>query len=315
MKRLTVCPSCGGRSFRPYSFTPEGERTKSLHYSQSHCTQCDLVFSDPVAEPAELEAFYNSVYYEEIENVYHARRPDLKTLVQKRVEETARGLSGMVLPYVPSGVFFEIGTGHGAVLEAARRLGFDVAGVEPSQSAAIFGQEVLGLSKLRHGIFCAGDWPEAFCDVVYSHHVIEHVPDLNGFLQGINRILKPGGLVVVGTENHRNSWVPYRKVRSWLKGRWLPEFQTADHHTFYFSDRSLCYALEHAGFEILKVLVYSPSLEDKLAVSRFRSIFSKAFFYWLHYSEVWSGRGNRLLVWCRKPASRIKHQAACETDP
>jgi hypothetical protein len=80
--------------------------------------------------------------------------------------------------------------------------------------------------------------------------VIEHVADLHAFASGMFRILKPGGLAVVGTENHHNVWVMTRGLRSWLKGRRLPEFQTADHHTFYFSDRSLTRLLERHGFVV-----------------------------------------------------------------
>lgn len=275
-----------------------------MHFAQSRCRNCDLVFSNPVVEEQELESFYADRYYEHEEYRYNANSPDLEKLVRERARQEVEGLKNIVVPYVSSGRFFEIGAGHGSLLHAARQLGFEVAGVEPSASAVKFGQECLRLSGLRKGIFVPSNWPAASFDVVYSYHVIEHVLELWTFVQGIYRILKPGGLAVIGTENHHNTWVQYRTVRGWLKGRRLPEFQTACHHTFYFCNHSLSHVLRQHGFEIKKCLVYTHSLEEKLRTARFRSIFTKGFFYLLHYGDAWTGRGNRLLLWCSKPKAQ-----------
>ena len=300
MTTLTACPACSGTSLKPFSFTLEAERAGAIHFAQSRCRSCDLVFSNPMAEDAELEQFYRASYYEDHEAIYNAHRPDIETLIRDRATGEARGLRNSVLPHVQGGLFFEIGAGYGALLAGARELGFSVAGVEPSARAARFGREVMGLEHLRAGMFDAADWPAASCDVIYSFQVIEHVADLHAFAGGTFRMLKPGGLMVVGTENHHNVWVNIRRVRSWLKGRRLPEFQTADHHTYYFSGRSLSALLVSHGFDIVKCHVYTPSLAEKLQKARFRSPLSKLAFYAMHYADAWTGRGNRVLVWCRK---------------
>ena len=302
MRHLDSCPGCGSLRIRSYSLTVEADRKKALHYSQSYCAACDLVFSNPVADVEELRRFYSEHYYEEEDLEYNANRPDIEQLIRARAEGEKEGLKKSVLPYVSSGLFFEIGAGYGALMEGARQLGFQVAGVEASEQASRFGREVLYLKDLKHGLFNPLDWPDSFCDVIYSYHVIEHVSDLNQFVGGMFRMLKPGGLAVVGTENHHHSLVWYRRLRNWLIGRRLPEFQTADHHTFYFSDRSLCYLLTREGFRIEKCLVYTHPLKEKLAkIPPFKSVFSKMVFYALHYADVWTHSGNRLLIWCRKP--------------
>jgi 2-polyprenyl-3-methyl-5-hydroxy-6-metoxy-1,4-benzoquinol methylase len=301
MKAVVECPGCGGTSFRPFSFTIEAERGHDMHFAQTRCLDCDLVFSDPVADRDELERFYQSTYYEHLEPEYNPARPDLEEIVRARARGEAEGLRGSVLPYVTSGTFFEIGAGFGPLLDGARQLGFEVAGIEPSDQAARFGREVMGLDGLRHGLFDPSEWPASFCDVIYSYMVIEHVSDLHEFAGGMYKMLKPGGLAIVGTENHHNVWVMVRRVRSWLKGRRLPEFQTASHHTFYFSDKSLCRLLERHGLQIVRCLVYTHSLAEKRPRYHFRTWYSKLAFYAMHYADVWTGRGGRLLVWCRKP--------------
>lgn len=302
MLTLTACPACGNTSLRRFSHTVAAERNGAMHFAQSRCRGCDLVFSNPMADDAELEAYYRTTYYEDHESFYNANRPDIEQIIRDRATGEVPGLRNSVLPYVQSGLFFEIGAGYGALMAGARELGFSVAGVEPSERAARMGREVMGLENLRAGMFDAREWPAESCDVIYSFQVIEHVTNLHAFAGGTFGMLKPGGLMVVGTENHHNVWVNVRRVRSWLKGRRLPEFQTADHHTYYFSGRSLTSLLERHGFAIVKCHVYTPSLAEKLARSQFRSVASKLAFYAMHYADAWTGRGNRVLVWCRRPA-------------
>lgn len=302
MTTITICPGCGGQRFHPFSCTVEAERGHDMHFAQTRCLDCDLVFSNPMAEPAELERFYASSYYEDHEIEFNPSRPDLENVIRARGRREADGLRGSVLPYKTGGTFFEIGAGFGGMLDGARQLGFEVAGVEPSEQAARFGRDVMGLMNLRHGVFDARDWPAECCDVIYSYMVIEHVFDLHQFAQDIFTLLKPGGIAVIGTENHHNVWVVLRRLRSWLKGRALPEFQTATHHTYYFSGKSLSRLMTRHGLEIIRCWVYTPALADKLPRYRFRSWRSRLAFYALHYADVWTGRGGRVLVWCRKPA-------------
>jgi 2-polyprenyl-3-methyl-5-hydroxy-6-metoxy-1,4-benzoquinol methylase len=301
MRTLTACPSCGGDSLAPYSLTPVEERNGAMHFAQTRCRSCDLVFTNPVCDATELERFYQGEYYEDHESEFNAHDPRLEQLIRDRAVGEAHGLKSSVLPYVARGTFFEIGAGYGALLEGARSLGFSVAGVEPSARAAAFGQQVLGLSGLRHGMFDPRDWPERAFDVIYSFQVIEHVPDLHAFAGGVARMLKPGGLAVIGTENHHNIWTVIRRVRSWMKRRRLPEFQTATHHTFYFCHHSLRALVERHGLQVQHAKVYTPPLAHKLARSHFRHWYSRVAFYLMHFADVFTGRGGRVLVWCRKP--------------
>ena len=300
MRPLTACPGCGATSIRAFSSTPIHERNGDIHYAQSHCRRCDLVFSNPVAEPEDLERYYRSSYYQECGPLYAREDPGLDDMIAAWERDEAAGLQESVLPYVSGGRFLEIGAGYGRLLLGARRVGFDVAGVEPSEHASRFARDVVGLEEVRHGMFDPEAWPVGSFDVVYAFHVIEHVVDLHAFLDGIQRLLRPGGLVVLSTESHHNAWVQVRRARSWMKGAWLPEFQTSNHHTYYFSDRSLGSLLERHRLRVLKSRVYTHALAEKLPHYRFRSWRSKLAFYAMHYADDWTGRGNRLLVWARK---------------
>jgi SAM-dependent methyltransferase len=308
---LDACPGCRSDDLEPFSFTVPEERGRDIHFAQTRCRRCDLVFSNPMADEGELESFYRTEYYEHHEREYNADDPHLELMVRQRARREAEGLRRTVVPFMAAGRFFEIGAGYGALLAGARTLGFSVAGVEPSIRAAAFARDVMDLADVRQGIFRAADWPAASFDVVYSFQVIEHVVDPHAFVRGIFDLLKPGGIAVIGTESHHNAWVAVRRIRSWLKGRRLPEFQTAAHHTFYFSGPSLQRLIEVHGLTAERCLVYTPALAEKLPRYRFRHWYAKAAFYGLHYADVLPGRGGRLLVWCRRPATPLGAATAC----
>jgi len=64
-------------------------------------------------------------------------------------------------------------------------------------------------------------------DIVFFNHVIEHIPDDLKALQTVRRILKPGGLLVLGTPNEGAWWwqLAYRRDPESLR--------TTDHVHFY----------------------------------------------------------------------------------
>ena len=171
MTTIIECPGCGGQRFRP-SRSRSRPSAGATCISHRPAVSTRSVFSNPMAEPAELERFYGSSYYEDHEIEFNPSRPDLEDVIRARGRREAEDCAAQCCRIRRAG-FFEIGAGFGGMLDGARQLGFEVAGVEPSEQAARFGREVMGLSGLRHGLFDARDWPAACCDVMYSYMVID----------------------------------------------------------------------------------------------------------------------------------------------
>src|ERR1019366_9596147 len=67
-------------------------------------------------------------------------------------------------------------------------------------------------------------------DVIYFNHVLEHIPDDVAALREVGRILKPGGLLILG--------VPNEGAAFWqLAYRLQPNIRaTTDHQHFYTAD-------------------------------------------------------------------------------
>src|SRR5262245_54908036 len=128
----------------------------------------------------------------------------------------------------------EAGGNDGYLLRHYREAGIPVLEIEPARNVACVAR--------RHNIptveeFFTRELADRLADegvradVFHAHNVLGHVPDLNGFLAGMRRLLKPDGVAVLE--------VPY--VRDLIE---RCEFDTIYYeHLSYFSVHALTHAL------------------------------------------------------------------------
>jgi SAM-dependent methyltransferase len=96
----------------------------------------------------------------------------------------------------------EIGLGQGAESEQLIRRGASWSGLDVTQESvdrvsARLAVRNLPYDDLRRGSALAIPWPSDSFDIVFSHGVLHHVPDIHQAQSEIHRVLKPGGRLVV----------------------------------------------------------------------------------------------------------------------
>jgi len=135
----------------------------------------------------------------------------------------------------------EMGCSLGATLEAARRRGWDVVGVDVSDDAVRSCRardfECLPVDG-RHLPF-----PDESFDVITAWHVIEHVGDIRQTLTEWRRVLKPGGVMALETPDASSPKV--RRRGAGYEKFWRPE------HTYVFTPKNLGRFITQAGFELV----------------------------------------------------------------
>jgi 2-polyprenyl-3-methyl-5-hydroxy-6-metoxy-1,4-benzoquinol methylase len=180
--------------------------------------------------------------------------------------ERRQGIEGEVLflNAQPGGKLLDIGCGSGERMEKMQRLGWTVSGID-------FDKKAVEVAK-RRGLDVAcgtipGTWfPADTFDVVTLSQVIEHVPDPIELLRECQRILKPGGRVVVTTPNTA-SW-GYRLFKEHWRGLEPPR------HLHLFGPSSIQQTLRKAGFDFVFVrtlasaYVWQLSFKLKLDLTR-----------------------------------------------
>lgn len=193
------------------------------------CCDCGMAFTHP--QPVDLGEQYDSSYFD-----LYAKRHRFRL---KRADKRLRKIELLT----KSGRLLDIGCSLGYFVEAANNRGWDGYGVEISEHAA--GVAAKSGLKVKSGVIEDACYEDDFFDCVTMWDVLEHVPDPTKHMLEVKRILKPGGLVVIGTPNFAHP-IARRKMKT-APCQWR-HFKPHE-HVFYFTPQSLKMLLEKCGFD------------------------------------------------------------------
>ncbi len=245
------CDNCGGSRWTTYGVTLE---EPVVHPIQCRCRSCGLIFTSPRLRPEALAELYER---------YHASVERIDPVLEEAKRRRARELLAEVAELAPSGRLLDVGCGTGAFLVEARSAGYAVAGIEPSREGVGYAKGEYGLDIVEGTLEQARLEPGAF-DVVVAWHVIEHVFDLDAFVRELHRVLRSGGLLVIGTESYAYPTNSALRLARLVRGL-CPRIATSSLHTFVFSPGALRDCLERRGFATLSIRAYDElSLGERL---------------------------------------------------
>src|SRR5690606_6955751 len=184
------CPACGAAGQLRYRLA-----TYDIH----ECLRCTTAFNASFTGGGGDEELFGRSYFE----VQHKEafagslrdyRADPSLPVFVRRLEQIEQLIGV-------GRVLDVGPGLGTFLRAARERGWDVQGVELSAYAAEF------IRRTHRLPVYTGDLAEFECgtgrtfDLITFWDAIEHVMHPREVLASARRLLRPGGLIVIATDN------------------------------------------------------------------------------------------------------------------
>lgn len=121
----------------------------------------------------------------------------------------------------------DAGCGAGLVAEPMARLGAEVVGIDASERNVLVAQqhaEKAGVKiAYRHALPEDLTADEGGFDIVLSLEVVEHVADVAQFLRTVGGLVRPGGVLVVGTLNRTPQSFVKAIVGAEYVLRWLPK--------------------------------------------------------------------------------------------
>jgi len=107
----------------------------------------------------------------------------------------------------------DIGCSSGSVLQIAQDMAIaDVRGVEPAPKAAATAQN-LGFDVFS-GYLQEAAYPDNSFDIITMFEVIEHLPETASMAREVHRVLRPGGVWLIGTAN-AESWTAENLREQW----------------------------------------------------------------------------------------------------
>jgi len=252
-----TCPTCGSNESTIYLTKP----AQRAIYTIVKCTQCGLLYLDPMPTDDERTAYYNSpAYFHGDEAGYTSDYTKQRASIER---ESLRRL-GRIEALLPKPLgsarrILDLGCAAGYFLGVAQRRGWDIAGVELARDMAAHASASLGIT-VGTG-FDPDKFDAASFDAITLWEVIEHLPQACDTLRAARHLIKPGGVVAISTPN-TGHW------QAQTHPEWWREFKPPAHLVF-FTDATLGETLQRSGFtrvtfEHTRPLTISPRLLARL---------------------------------------------------
>ena len=146
------------------------------------CTSCDFMFTSTDQTQEDYDTYYSQ------QNMYY------KPVTE--ITKYATDIFDVSRPYLrPDSTIIDVGCGSGSLLSLFKKEGFNnVTGIDTSNMCVKHLQNQ-GIDCL-HGSIFAIDTPQQF-DYVTCCHVLEHIVDINKFVERIKHLKKPRGHVYI----------------------------------------------------------------------------------------------------------------------
>ncbi len=276
--QYTQCPCCGSfrisRSLTAKDFTVSGEE-----FEIWECGDCTLRFTQNVPNAASIWPYYQSAAYVShsdtreglINRLYHfVREYTLKSKIKLVCAATQ----------LRKGKLLDVGAGTGAFANAMSKAGWEVTGLEPDETARKNAEAkytlVLQSSETLYSL------DEEQFDAITMWHVLEHVHDLQGYLEKFHGVLKQNGKLIIAVPNYtsydaklyHDSWAAYDVPR----------------HLYHFSPHSMETLAAFKGF----------------TVKDFRPMWFDSFYVCMLSEKYKYGRGNMMAAFLNGLVSNIK---------
>jgi 2-polyprenyl-3-methyl-5-hydroxy-6-metoxy-1,4-benzoquinol methylase len=271
-----VCPYCGPGS------TMKLIRHKKVIMDIIQCETCHLIVRWPADTPEEHDLYYQTDYAIDAPQVMLPSRDELRVLMETNfsgthldINDKARVLKALC----PSGRILDFGSSWGYGTYQLRQHGFDAMGFEISKRRAAYGRNNLGQRVIDSVEELQALAPGSF-QVIFSNHVVEHLPDIRSSLSLMARLLSKDGFLFHALPNFTGNKA---KAGFWLK--WIGEEHPIAPTIDFFK-----YAIPGAG---LQAPVFGSSPFDENLIAALTNT----------TDGMLSTDGDELLVMAHRPAA------------
>lgn len=205
-------------------------------YHMIRCNKCGFSFLSPRPTEAASSQFYDLVSYQP----HNLSEQSLFDCIYDRVRKTnSRNKRRMIEKLVPIGSLLDIGCGTGEFLLEMRTGGWDLCGMEtaPEARKQANDQSLMVMKSLEevNGSF----------DVITLWHVLEHIHKIKDLFNHLNRLLKPGGYLVLAVPNIDSIDAKYYK-HNWVA-------LDAPRHLYHFRPKDIHKLLDKWKMKILRI--------------------------------------------------------------
>ncbi len=208
----------------------------SGEFTVLRCNSCGLERTTPRPTPETMGTYYPDNYapYQSVPN--SVKKP---TYFQK-IASYCLSLESRTLPNIPHGKMLEIGCSSGNYMEQARKIGWDVEGIEFSNSAAEIARS-RGFNVVDGAIEDI-EKPHNSYDIIVGWMVLEHLHQPIEVLEKLKKWVKKDGYLIILVPDTNS--LAKKMFKNKCYDLHLPA------HLFHYSAKSLEKTLNLSGWEV-----------------------------------------------------------------
>jgi SAM-dependent methyltransferase len=240
------CPLCNENVELVYSTLPGYQEPQTFEIY--HCSSCNTSYPLPRCNSGSIyELIYekgNSVpgyyrywkYMDEVKREknplnYLAEKENTYWAARKAVSEFARKKNN---PRI-----LEIGSGLGYLTYSFRKAGYDIIGLDVSETAVAVAKQRYGDYYISGDLFKYSIENAGAFDIVLLTEVIEHIDDITNFISALSKLLQTNGQIIMTTPN--KSFYPSNAI--WTSD--LPPI-----HCWWLSEETIKYLSNKLGMSV-----------------------------------------------------------------
>ena len=241
-KEYINCPFCGHDDNKHYYSHNQWKVVK--------CKKCNHIYTNPIPKQNSIKNLYNKNYFETEERFNRGfKNVDYSNSFLKNIQEIENYFS-------KRGKLLEIGCAYGDFLYIMHKRGWDVTGIDISQTSIKDGKEKYNID-LKCTTIEKFETNEKY-DVICLYQCLEHLTDPNYAIKKCFSLLKTNGILIIEVPN-LNSFDAKISKKRFLWNLDLP------YHLSHFTPKFLSKKLKENKFEIIKIDLYHPNFILKLA--------------------------------------------------
>jgi 2-polyprenyl-3-methyl-5-hydroxy-6-metoxy-1,4-benzoquinol methylase len=248
----TTCPVCGSADIKNIlsakDYTVSGET-----FTIAECNTCSLRFTQDVPDSKSISPYYQSEDYISHTNISKGFINRLykfvrnRTMIQKRkLIEKSTGLN--------KGELLDVGSGTGTFVNEMKQHGWRATGLEPAAGARESAKKLYQLELKDTDEFYK--LPVGSFDAITLWHVLEHVHELQRYMQQLKNLLKENGKLFIAVPNYTSNDAAI------YKEQWAA--YDVPRHLYHFSPKSMQVLLKKNE---LKLLQCKPMWYDSFYIS------------------------------------------------
>jgi len=237
---LRACPLCESAAIGSYDHDYQGRQV-------ARCRRCGLLFMNPQFTDQYLQTYYSQYFHDGDRGLPIADPDDSSRRTAAKTD-----LFRFLDRYTKPGRFLSIGCSDGIELLLAERFGWQPEGYDVDEEY---------MSALRRELdypIYSGDFlelalPANHYDCAVMDQVLEHPKNPQDYLKEVHRILRPGGVLMIGCPNIKSISNRLKTMLGKLqmkrrRGRHYDMF----HHLFFYDPRTLTRIMQtYFGYQVI----------------------------------------------------------------